>query len=151
MRRRLDIAPLSFLQPDGNMYALSESGALIPVPDHAGGGDGQELGAMPASFLSLSKDYVSRARYLAGAPAEHDTSTTPADIRRDIAKLERAVLELRTGMLSDKNEERKRQAEVLLNVYNRELERRRLSAGAQGIVLRDEGQTYFAFSFDHGH
>ncbi|KZW04274.1 hypothetical protein EXIGLDRAFT_786159 [Exidia glandulosa HHB12029] len=137
MRRRLDIAPLAFLQPDGNMYALSESGALVPVPDLAGG-DGQELGAMPTSFLSLSKDYVSRARYLAGTPGDRDASATAADVRRGIAKLERAVLELRTGMLSDENEERKTQAEVLLNAYNRELERRRLAAGAQGIVLRDE-------------
>ncbi|EJD53555.1 hypothetical protein AURDEDRAFT_95784 [Auricularia subglabra TFB-10046 SS5] len=138
MRRRLDIAPLSFLQPDGNMYALSESGALVLVQGGMDEGEGQELGAMPASFLSHSKDYVARARYLAGNSADRDASAAPADVRRGIAKLERAVLELRTGMLGDENDERKTQAEVLLNAYNRELERRRLAAGAQGIVLRDE-------------
>ena len=101
MRRRLDIAPLSYLQPDGNLYALSESGALVSVqPNREDGDGGQELGAMPASFLSRSKDYVARARYLAGSSTERDVSSTPADVRRGIAKLERAVLELRTGMLS---------------------------------------------------
>lgn len=141
MRRRLDITPLSYLQPDGNLYVLSESGALVPAPDRSGNG-GLEMGTMPASFLSMSRDYVSRARYLAGTAAERDASTLPADVRRSVAKLERAVLELRTGMLSDENHERKTQADVLLNVYNRELERRRLAAGAQGIVLRDEGELF---------
>ncbi|KAH7105458.1 hypothetical protein BKA62DRAFT_612996 [Auriculariales sp. MPI-PUGE-AT-0066] len=138
MRRRLDIAPLSYLQPDGNMYALSESGVLVLVT----GGDpegGQELGTMPTSFLSRSKDYVARARYLAGSTAERDASTTSADVRRGIAKLERAVLELRTGMLAgDENDDRKTQAEVLLNAFSRELERRRLAAGVQGITLTND-------------
>jgi hypothetical protein len=40
-------------------------------------------------------------------------------------------------MAGDENDDRKTQAEVLLNVFNRELERRRLAAGAQGITLND--------------
>ena len=42
----------------------------------------------------------------------------------------------------DEDTERKTQAEVLLNTYSRDLERRRLSAGAQGI-LSDTGYSLF--------
>lgn len=111
MRRRLDIPPLPFMEPDGGMYMLTADGTLIPFVEECveGGsqdGDGRELGTMPASFLSVSQDYVARARYLAGT---HHGSETPgygdeasaADVRRAIAKLERAVMELRTGMLGE--------------------------------------------------
>ncbi|KAG8928147.1 hypothetical protein FRC02_007296 [Tulasnella sp. 418] len=150
MRRRLDIPPLPFLQPDGQTYHLAEDGSLIPVAasptraanddDDDDDGEGQELGAMPTSFLSSTKDYVARARYLADSPGTSSTTpgrsaaATPADIKRAINKLERAVNELRTGMLGDDDQDRKRQAEVLLNTYNRELERARLSAGADRIL-----------------
>ena len=36
MRRRLDIPPLPFLQPDGNMYQLSADGTLIPFVEELG-------------------------------------------------------------------------------------------------------------------
>jgi hypothetical protein len=39
----------------------------------------------------------------------------------------------------DDDAERRTQGEVLLNAYNRELERRRLAAGARGVALADEG------------
>jgi hypothetical protein len=39
----------------------------------------------------------------------------------------------------DSDLERKTQAEVLLNAYSRELERRRLSAGAQGLLIAGDG------------
>ena len=42
--------------------------------------------------------------------------------------------------LGDNDSERKTQAEVLLNAYSRELERRRLAAGAQGLLLNTEGK-----------
>jgi hypothetical protein len=38
--------------------------------------------------------------------------------------------------------ERRTQGEVLLNAYSRELERRRLAAGAQGLLIAGEGE-YF--------
>lgn len=109
MRRRLDIPPLPFLQPDGQLYQLSGDGGLVPVEDDSAsdtyGSDdgGHELGAMPASFLSVSQDYVARSRYLAGTPGPEpmtngDTESA-VDARRGIAKLERAVMELRTGLL----------------------------------------------------
>ena len=41
----------------------------------------------------------------------------------------------------DDNVERITQAEVLLNAYSRELERRRLAAGAQGLLLHGDGMT----------
>ena len=110
MRRRLDIPPLPFLGKDGAMYQLSGDGSLLPyVPEHQNSsfsGDGHELGAMPSSFLSHSQDYVARSRYLAGTPltdAMSDANGNSAiELRRAIAKLERAVMELRTGMLGER-------------------------------------------------
>ena len=159
MRRRLDIPPLPFLGTDGAFYDLASNGTLVPhvsdVLSDGVPGEGQELGTMPASFLSASQDYVARSRYLAGTPAADSSINGNAqsviDARRAIAKLERAVMELRTGMLGedklcgvcpalnilagDNDSERRTQAEVLLNAYSRELERRRLAAGAAGINL----------------
>ncbi|KAJ7591175.1 hypothetical protein C8J56DRAFT_1003730 [Mycena floridula] len=137
MRRRLDMPPLPFLEPDGNMYDLDSQGKLVPHLDdqHSdyGEGDGQELGTMVPSFLAASTDYVSRARYLVGVQTPSPNSAM--EIRRAIAKLERATTELRQGILSDSDTDRKTQAEVLLNAYSRELERRRLAAGAQGLLI----------------
>jgi len=106
MRRRLDMTPLPFLQPNGTMYQLDSSGLLIPyVEEDMGDPDGgQELGVIPQSFLT-SQDYVARARHRAGSPRGYDmvTSDGPmsgAELRKSIAKLEAAVLELRAGMLS---------------------------------------------------
>ncbi|RDX53968.1 hypothetical protein OH76DRAFT_1453700 [Lentinus brumalis] len=138
MRRRLDIPPLPFLLPDGAMYHLAD-GQMIPYVENEesdfGGSEGQELSAMPSSGFS-SQDYVARARYLVGTPHPDDGDVSSAlEARRMIAKLERATTELRQGLLSDDDNERKIQAEVLLNAYNRELERRRLAAGAQGLLI----------------
>ncbi|KAH9943326.1 uncharacterized protein BXZ73DRAFT_87675 [Epithele typhae] len=141
MRRRLDIPPLPFLMPDGAMYHLID-GQLIPALEHDdsefGGSDGQELSTMPSSGFA-SQDYVARARYLVGTPSLDDMEVHSAlDARRMIAKLERATTELRQGLLGDDDDERKIQAEVLLNVYNRQLEQRRLAAGAQGLLISGE-------------
>lgn len=43
-----------------------------------------------------------------------------------------------TVMLGDEDQDRRTQAEVLLNAYSRELERKRLTAGAAGIHLSNE-------------
>lgn len=43
--------------------------------------------------------------------------------------------------VGDKDIERKTQAEVLLNAWNRELERRRLAAGAQGLLISNDGES----------
>lgn len=48
-------------------------------------------------------------------------------------------------VLGDEDPERKIQAEVLLNAYSRDLERRRLSAGAQGLLISGYGK-YPAFN-----
>ncbi|KAG6903373.1 hypothetical protein C0995_013126 [Termitomyces sp. Mi166 len=148
MRRRLDIPPLPFLEPDGSMYHLDGNGSLIPfVEDNEGGheGEGQELGTMSSTFLSSAQDYVSRARYLVGNQSQYtDNNGTPAsavEARRAIAKLERATMELRQGILADDDADRKTQAEVLLNAYSRELERRRLVAGAHGLLLSGDDDT----------
>jgi len=161
MRRRLDIPPSPFLEPDGTMYHLDLDGYLIPYIEKAynspDSGEGQELGAMSSTFLTSAQDYVSRARYLVGNQL-HDWDANEGssiEIRRAIAKLERATTELRQGILSkyqkfaermnhdfqteDDEIERKTQAEVLLNTYSRDLERRRLSAGARGLLLSDTG------------
>ncbi|KAI6034236.1 hypothetical protein PISMIDRAFT_86794, partial [Pisolithus microcarpus 441] len=143
MRRRLDIPPLPFMQPDGALYHLATDGTLIPcisnVESSPGDLDGQELGSMPPNPLSSAQDYVVRARYLVGnrsRDTEIDSGEFSAiEARRIIAKLERATTELRQGILGDDNLERRTQAEVLLNAYGRELERRRLFAGAQGLIM----------------
>jgi len=166
MRRRLDIAPLPFMQPDGAMYQVTSNGVLVPFvqDDTFDPEGGQELGSMPQSYLSFTQDYVSRARYLAGSQQGNGLESvggviSAADVRKSITKLERAVLELRAGMLGksipppfsqcidldgtgDEDSERKTQAEVLLNAYSRELERRRLAAGADGL-FRIEGYSNF--------
>jgi hypothetical protein len=92
------------------MYHLDSDGTLIPYVEEsqqdASENEGQELGAMSSSFFSSAQDYVGRARYLAGnSPRENDESNSiPAvDVRRTIAKLERATEELRTGILSRLN------------------------------------------------
>ena len=168
MRRRLDIPPLPFLGPDGSMYHLAADGAMIPyVEDNMSddGGEGQELGAMPSTMLSSAQDYVARARYLVGNQSRDSDANgeilNAVDARRAIAKLERATTELRQGLLGestftirfvsnlneiftgDDDSDRKTQAEVLLNAYSRELERRRLAAGAQGLLFSGDGE--FAF------
>ncbi|KAF7971765.1 hypothetical protein HWV62_19939 [Athelia sp. TMB] len=141
MRRRLDIPPLPFLGPDGSMYHLAADGAMIPyVEDNmSDDGEGQELGAMSSTMLSSAQDYVARARYLVGNQSRDSDANgeilNAVDARRAIAKLERATTELRQGLLGDDDSDRKTQAEVLLNAYSRELERRRLAAGAQGLLF----------------
>lgn len=107
MRRRLDIPPLPFLQPDGRMYDLDADGNLIPHVKTAesdfGDHDGQELASMSNTGLSSTQDYVVRARYLAGnqnGDAEGSNGEPSAlDARRAIVKLERATTELRHGIL----------------------------------------------------
>jgi hypothetical protein len=89
------------------MYHLDAEGNLIPhIEDDlsdSGEGGGQELGLMPSTFLSSAQDYVARSRYLVGAQSPYtDTNgaAIPAvEIRRAIAKLERATMELRQGIL----------------------------------------------------
>ncbi|CAK5275708.1 unnamed protein product [Mycena citricolor] len=129
LRRRLDIPPLAFLEPDGEMYHLDADGSLIPAVEDNNDEDGQELGAMRTT---TARDYVARARYLVGAQTDDES---PVEARRAIAKLERATMELREGLLGDEDAERKTQAEVLLNAYSRDLERRRAAADARGLLL----------------
>jgi hypothetical protein len=119
MRRRLDIPPSPFLEPDGAMYHLDPDGCLIPYvekssyaekssyvekgcnnsPDSV---EGQELGAMSSTFLTSAQDYVSRARYLVGNHLQDWDADegSSIEIRRAISKLERATTELRQGILS---------------------------------------------------
>lgn len=102
MRRRIDIPPLPYMGPDGGMYLIDDNGMLIPrqeeVYDSEGG---QELGQIPRSHLTFTEDYVARARYLAGSPRDNevDGASDLLEVRKLIIKLERAVLELRAGML----------------------------------------------------
>ncbi|KAF7332129.1 Ankyrin unc44 [Mycena kentingensis (nom. inval.)] len=137
LRRRLDIPPLPFLEPDGALYHLSEDGVLIPFIDDtfSDPGSGREMGSFRATQTSNSQDYVAHARYLVGTQDPNFDSSIEA--RRAIAKLERATMELRTGLLGDEDSERRLQAEVLLNAYSRELERRRVAASARGLILSD--------------
>ncbi|KAL4075965.1 hypothetical protein J3A83DRAFT_4089165, partial [Scleroderma citrinum] len=145
MHRRLDIPPLPFMEPDGALYHLAVDGSLVPcVSDkesNPGDPDGQELGAMPPNPLLLAQDYVARARYLVGnqsRDSEKDNEPLSViEVHRAIAKLEHATTELRQGILGDEDNDRRTQAEVLLNAYSRELERRRLTAGAQGLLVSE--------------
>ena len=47
--------------------------------------------------------------------------------------------------VGDDDNERRIQAEVLLNAYNRELERRRHAAGAQGLLIFGDGAYFIPF------
>lgn len=106
MRRRLDIPPLAFLEPDGAMYHLDFDGSLIPYVEDSrispsDNGEARELGAMSSTFLSSAQDYVARARYLVGNQLQDsETSGSAVEVRRAIAKVERATMELRQGILS---------------------------------------------------
>jgi hypothetical protein len=53
-----------------------------------------------------------------------------------------------TWASADEDVERKTQAEVLLNAYSRELERRRLTAGAQGLLISGNGGSRRIYSFN---
>ena len=107
MRRRLDIPPLPFLEPDGSMYYLDIDGSLIPYTeeprDRVNSDEGQELSAIAPSSVPSNRDYVARARYLVGnqsQSSESGSATASAiEVRRAIAKLERATMELREGIL----------------------------------------------------
>jgi hypothetical protein len=48
-------------------------------------------------------------------------------------------------VLGDDDADRKTQAEVLLNAYSRELERKRLAAGAQGLLISGDGEFEIPF------
>lgn len=105
MRRRLDIPPLPFLQPDGAMYQIDTVGELVPyVQDVALDPEGgQEMGS---PYLHFTEDYVARARYLIGNLPENNTASRNGavsgnELRKSIAKLQRATLELREGMLGE--------------------------------------------------
>ncbi|KAF8341512.1 uncharacterized protein EI90DRAFT_2905326, partial [Cantharellus anzutake] len=148
MRRRLDVTSLPLMQPDGNLYSLTEDGGFAPyVPDEISdlGDDedgGVELSTLTSNGLSSHQDYISRARYLvgsSGSPSMDEMGPqTPADIKRDINKLSRAVGELRLGMRSDMDSGRKARAEALINTYNRILERIRRTANANGLYATND-------------
>lgn len=105
MRRRLDIPPLPFLEPDGSMYYLDSDGSLIPYTEEPSPritSEGQELESFTPSNTA-NRDYVARARYLVGNQSQSSDAASAAataiEVRRAIAKLERATMELREGIL----------------------------------------------------
>jgi hypothetical protein len=106
MRRRLDIPPLPFLQPDGTWYHLAEDGTLIPYNGEdrtaTEENEGQELEVMPSTHMSTARDYLARAKYLVGNSTQNpEGGSSVIDMRRAIAKLERATTELRRGILGE--------------------------------------------------
>ncbi|QRV72861.1 ankyrin repeats [Ceratobasidium sp. AG-Ba] len=124
MRRRLDIPPLPFMEPSG-MYHVAPDGGMIP----AGEEGGEEMGVMGTGS---GQDYVSRARYVVGELESPAEGMGGVDYGRRVAKLERAVNDLRVGLADDSNADRRKQAERLLEEYVRELERTRAAAAAAG-------------------
>lgn len=103
MRRRIDIPPMPFMEPDGNFYHLLEDGELVRFVEDVPGDEGegsQELVSMSKFSSSHAQDYVSRARYLVGnqSPDADGEVLSAVDARRAIAKLERATTELRDGI-----------------------------------------------------
>jgi hypothetical protein len=106
MRRRLDIPPLPFLGPDGRYHHWLHDGTMVPFEDAIigfGDSEGQELTAIPSNPLASAQDYVARARYLAGSKVGDSENVgqlnSAVEARRAIAKLERATMELRQGIL----------------------------------------------------
>ncbi|KAF8505962.1 FYVE zinc finger-domain-containing protein, partial [Russula emetica] len=144
MRRRLDIPPLPFLGPDGAYHHWLNDGTMVPSRANTSfvtAGSSTAFSPSPSVAVTLyaAQDYVARARYLAGPQGGDfealDQLNWAVEARRAIANLERATTELRQGILGDDDSERKTQAEVLLNAYSRELDRRRLAAGVQGLLF----------------
>lgn len=103
MRRRLDIAPLPFLEPDGAMYHLKLDGSLIPcesisydIPDADAG---QELVTIPSNPSSPVRDYVARARSLADNGIHDDGATRSSPSAIETRRmLVRAISELKEGI-----------------------------------------------------
>ncbi|KAI0306973.1 hypothetical protein B0F90DRAFT_1813808 [Multifurca ochricompacta] len=134
-------------EPPARLERLLAGGTTVAALSASGYGTSSRSRSSSASAHSWVRrrrwDYVARARYLAGTQVgdAEDVSqlNSAVESRRAIAKLERATMELRQGILGDSDLERKTQAEVLLNAYSRELERRRLAASAQGLLLSTEG------------
>ncbi|KAJ2930189.1 hypothetical protein H1R20_g6885, partial [Candolleomyces eurysporus] len=127
------------------MYYLDSDGSLIPYTEEPRGGavgEGQELVNFVPSTSPSNRDYVARARYLVGNQSQSSEAGTSAasalEVRRAIAKLDRATMELREGILEDEDAERRIQAEVLLNAYSRELERKKASASSSGLLINTE-------------
>ncbi|KAG8746412.1 hypothetical protein FRC10_005123 [Ceratobasidium sp. 414] len=109
MRRRLDIPPLPFMEPSG-MYYVTPDGGMIP----AGEEGGEEMGVMGSG---AGQDYVSHARYVVGELESPAEGMGGVGYGRRVAKLERAVNELRGGLAGDNDAARKGQAERLLEEY----------------------------------
>jgi hypothetical protein len=106
MRRRLDIPPFPFLGPDGEYHHWLHDGTMVPFEGTINGigePEGQELLTVPSNPLASAQDYVARARYLAGPqvadPEPVYQLNSAVEARRAIAKLERATMELRQGIL----------------------------------------------------
>ncbi|KAJ1309052.1 hypothetical protein OPQ81_004732 [Rhizoctonia solani] len=91
---------------------------------------GEEMGA-----LGGGGDYVTRARYLVGPLESPGPHMDAVEYGRRVAKLERAVNDLRAGLVGDEDQDRKRQAEGLVAEYARELENTRSAAAAAGYTL----------------
>ncbi|CAE6357017.1 unnamed protein product [Rhizoctonia solani] len=108
MRRRLDIPPLPFMEP-GGMYWVGADGALVPVGEEGG----EEMGAIGAGG-----DYVTRARYLVGPLESPGPHMDAVEYGRRAAKLERAVNDLKAGLVGDEDQDRKRQGESLVSEYS---------------------------------
>lgn len=162
MRRRLDIPPLPFMEPSG-MYWVGADGAMVPVGEE----DGEELGAMGGGG-----DYVARARYVVGGGGVLESPITPmgaVEYGRRVAKLERAVNDLKGGLageqcfigtmavltllgcVGDDNQDRKRQAEALVEQYSRELESTRAAAAAAGYTISADGKSHLLAQLPDAH
>ena len=87
----------NFFLPDGSLIPYTEE------PRDRAIGEGQELTDFTPSASSSNRDYVARARYLVGNQSQTSEAGTSAsstlEVRRAIAKLERATMELREGIL----------------------------------------------------
>ncbi|ELU45502.1 ankyrin repeats (3 copies) domain-containing protein [Rhizoctonia solani AG-1 IA] len=125
MRRRLDIPPLPFMEPSG-MYWVGADGGLVPVGEEGG----EEMGA-----ISGGGDYVTRARYLVALLESPGPHMDALEYGRRVAKLERAVNDLKAGLIGDEDQDRKKQAETLVSEYSRELEKTRSAAASAGYTL----------------
>jgi hypothetical protein len=100
---------LPFLELDGAMYHLNFDGTLIPYQENTFNApdedEGQELTTIPSTSRSIVQDYVARARYLVGNQSQDSDANasfpSALEARRTVAKLERAVSELRQGLLGE--------------------------------------------------
>lgn len=145
MRRRLDLPDFGFADQAGAALQvdLSEDGPTTAVEATPGATE-------PGPAAEVAVDYLARAQFLAGKTmagsdrasirsgktigrdADSESGLDKVELRRAVARLERAADELRQGMVADEEAGRRRKAEDELEGYLHQMALIRTELGEDG-------------------